>query len=76
MLVPGGLCCIIEHNPWNPATRTIVRRCPVDVDAELSTARETAALPARGRFPCFEYRLFPVSTGKDLSRGRSDRESV
>ena len=25
MLIPGGLFCIIEHNPWNPATRAIVR---------------------------------------------------
>jgi SAM-dependent methyltransferase len=39
VLTPGGLCCIIEHNPWNPVTRTIVKRCPVDADAELLTAQ-------------------------------------
>ena len=44
VLIPGGLCCIIEHNPWNPATRVIVGRCPVDIDAELSTAHRTATL--------------------------------
>jgi SAM-dependent methyltransferase len=44
VLTPGGLCCIIEHNPWNPVTRAIVRRCPVDVDAELLNAREGGAL--------------------------------
>lgn len=44
VLVPGGLCCIIEHNPWNPATQVIVRRCAVDVDAELLSARETVKL--------------------------------
>jgi SAM-dependent methyltransferase len=44
VLTPGGLCCIIEHNPWNPATRAIVKRCPVDVDAELITARATGQL--------------------------------
>lgn len=44
VLSPGGLCCIIEHNPWNPITRAIVRRCPVDVDAELHTARVMADL--------------------------------
>jgi SAM-dependent methyltransferase len=44
VLAPGGLCCIIEHNPLNPVTRAIVRRCPVDVDAELLTAQETSAL--------------------------------
>jgi SAM-dependent methyltransferase len=43
-LAPGGLCCIIEHNPWNPVTRAIVRRCPVDVDAELLTAPGTRML--------------------------------
>lgn len=44
VLAPGGLCCIVEHNPWNPVTQTIVKRCPVDVDAELHTARETSTL--------------------------------
>jgi len=38
VLRPGGLCCVIEHNPWNPVTHSIVKRCPVDVDAELLTA--------------------------------------
>jgi SAM-dependent methyltransferase len=44
VLTPGGLCCIIEHNPWNPVTRAIVRRCPVDADAELLTARTASGL--------------------------------
>jgi SAM-dependent methyltransferase len=44
VLTPGGLCCIIEHNPWNPVTRAIVKRCPVDADAELLTARATSRL--------------------------------
>lgn len=44
VLTPGGLCCIIEHNPWNPITRTIVKRCPVDVDADLLTARAANTL--------------------------------
>ncbi|QEE27883.1 class I SAM-dependent methyltransferase [Terriglobus albidus] len=44
VLSPGGLACIIEHNPWNPVTRAIVSRCPVDVDAELLTARDAKAL--------------------------------
>ena len=35
VLKPGGTFCIIEHNPWNPITREIVKRCPVDIDAEL-----------------------------------------
>jgi SAM-dependent methyltransferase len=44
VLTPGGLCCIIEHNPWNPVTRAIVQRCPVDVDAELLTVRRASML--------------------------------
>lgn len=34
----GGVFAIIEHNPFNPATQVIVRRCPVDVDARLLTS--------------------------------------
>ena len=44
VLAPGGLCCIIEHNPWNPVTNAIVKRCPVDADAELLTARTAGRL--------------------------------
>ncbi len=35
VLKPGGVFCLIEHNPWNPVTQVIVKRCPVDVNAEL-----------------------------------------
>jgi len=41
LLRPGGIFCVIEHNPLNPVTRLIVSRTPVDADAELLTARET-----------------------------------
>jgi SAM-dependent methyltransferase len=44
VLTPGGMCCVIEHNPWNPVTRAIVKRCPVDVDAELMIARNAGKL--------------------------------
>jgi SAM-dependent methyltransferase len=44
VLAPGGLCCIVEHNPWNPVTQAIVKRCPVDVDAELLTASAAKSL--------------------------------
>lgn len=44
VLRPGGLCCIVEHNPWNPVTRGIVKRCPVDVDAELLTAGQAGRM--------------------------------
>ncbi len=35
VLKPGGLFCLIEHNPWNPVTRIIVKNCPLDSDAKL-----------------------------------------
>ena len=41
---PGGLLCIIEHNPLNLLTRLAVRRCPFDKDAALLPARKTLAL--------------------------------
>ena len=41
VLRPGGAFCVIEHNPYNPATQIIVNRTPVDADAILLTARET-----------------------------------
>jgi SAM-dependent methyltransferase len=41
---PGGVFCMIEHNPWNPVTQVIVKRCPVDSDAELLTASNAAGL--------------------------------
>ena len=44
VLKPGGTFCIIEHNPYNPATRLIVSRTPVDADAILLRPAETRAL--------------------------------
>ncbi|MGA2991957.1 MAG: class I SAM-dependent methyltransferase, partial [Candidatus Korobacteraceae bacterium] len=44
VLSPGGLCCIIEHNPWNPITQLIVRRTPVDTNAHLLTATQAHGL--------------------------------
>jgi SAM-dependent methyltransferase len=44
VLRPGGLACIIEHNPWNPLTRLAVLRCPFDKDAVLLRARRVEAL--------------------------------
>jgi SAM-dependent methyltransferase len=41
---PGGICCIIEHNPLNPVTQLIVRRTPVDADARLLSSGMTRRL--------------------------------
>lgn len=55
---PGGLVVIIEHNPWNPATRLAVARCPFDWDAVLLDARETRELLRRGSLRHLESRHF------------------
>ena len=41
---PGGLVCVIEHNPLNPLTRLAVSRCPFDVDATLLRSGRCEAL--------------------------------
>jgi 2-polyprenyl-3-methyl-5-hydroxy-6-metoxy-1,4-benzoquinol methylase len=41
---PGGLVCIIEHNPLNPLTRLAVYRCPFDEDAMLLRSGQTETL--------------------------------
>jgi SAM-dependent methyltransferase len=41
---PGGVACIIEHNPYNPLTRLAVLRCPFDDDAVLLSAGKAALL--------------------------------
>jgi SAM-dependent methyltransferase len=43
---PGGLVCLIEHNPLNPLTRLAVSRCEFDRDAVLLNAGQTRALMA------------------------------
>lgn len=37
---PGGMVCLIEHNPINPGTRISVARCPFDKDAVLLGTRK------------------------------------
>ena len=41
---PGGLVCVIEHNPLNPLTRLAVMRCEFDRDAALLRAGQTRRL--------------------------------
>lgn len=44
VLRPGGAFAVMEHNPYNPATRLIVSRTPVDANAILLPQRETRQL--------------------------------
>lgn len=57
-LRPGGIFCIIEHNPFNPVTRLIVSRTPVDADAILLRAAESRALTAAAGFVPVEQDYF------------------
>lgn len=50
VLKPGGVFAIIEHNPFNPLTRLIVSRTPVDVHAVFLTASEARRLMASSGF--------------------------
>jgi SAM-dependent methyltransferase len=59
-LKPGGRLFIFEHNPFNPVTRHLVSRCPVDRDAVLLTPKETATRMRQAGFAltATEYCLF------------------
>jgi ubiquinone/menaquinone biosynthesis C-methylase UbiE len=67
ILRPGGTFAIIEHNPWNPATRVIVARSPIDTDAILLSATETTAL-MKGAGLRIERRTFFLYVPEKLYR--------
>lgn len=56
----GGKVVIFEHNPWNPATRRVVKMCPFDDDAILVWPRELRRLVSESGFARVEldYILF------------------
>jgi ubiquinone/menaquinone biosynthesis C-methylase UbiE len=67
---PGGLVCIIEHNPLNPLTRLAVSRCEFDQDAVLlraGTARELLSKAGVEDIETRHFVLFP-SEAKALRR--------
>jgi SAM-dependent methyltransferase len=75
VLKPGGIFCIIEHNPFNPITQVIVRRSPVDVNAHLLTAGATTRLSrAAGAHPADTryFLYFPERVYRPLA-GLEDR---
>ena len=46
---PGGLVCIMEHNPYNPLTRLAVMRCPFDHGCTFAQQRENPSADALRR---------------------------
>jgi len=55
---PGGLVCVIEHNPLNPLTRLAVNRCPFDADATLLRSGRSEALLRRAGAKNIETSFF------------------
>lgn len=55
---PGGVVCIIEHNPLNPLTRLAVNRCPFDEDAVLLRSGRSEALLRRAGAKNIDTRFF------------------
>ena len=60
VLRPRGLIALFEHNPLNPLTRTAVRLCPFDADAQLIRAGTLARLLRQVGFAnvAISYRIF------------------
>jgi SAM-dependent methyltransferase len=62
---PGGLVCIIEHNPLNPLTRLAVMRCEFDRDAVLlgaGSARRLLAASGLREIGAHHFLLLPWET--------------
>ena len=56
LLRPGGRLYVFEHNPWNPATRYVVARTPIDQNAVLLGAAEVRRRWRRCRGGCVRRR--------------------
>ena len=71
VLKRGGTLAIIEHNPYNPVTRLIVGRTPVDADAILLRPAETRRLFREAGLAVDDQRFFlyfPESLYRRLGR--------
>lgn len=49
-LADNGQMFLFEHNPLNPATRWIFKRCPFDADAEMLSLKTALALTEKAGF--------------------------
>lgn len=58
VLRPQGVFAILEHNPYNPVTRLIVSRTPVDADAVLLRPSEAREWMRLAGFACHVARYF------------------
>jgi len=58
VLKPGGIVCVIEHNPFNPVTRLVVWRAAVDTHARLLAAGEMRHLAQAAQLEILATRYF------------------
>lgn len=58
VLRSSGLFCIIEHNPYNPIARLIVRRSPIDRHAQLLSAETSRGLGREAHMQVLATRYF------------------
>jgi ubiquinone/menaquinone biosynthesis C-methylase UbiE len=70
---PGGLVCIIEHNPFNPLTRLAVARCEFDRDAVLLRAGQTHRLMTDAGLKNVDTRYFLLLPSAAPSMRRIER---
>lgn len=68
VLKPGGALMIFEHNPLNPLTQWIVKRCPFDEDAVLLSSGETTRRCRRTGFRVAERRFINFFPNRGIFR--------
>ena len=61
VLKPGGALILIEHNPFNLATRYVFNNCVLDLDAELCYPRKVKTLLKSSGFFVNKLRYFLIS---------------
>jgi SAM-dependent methyltransferase len=73
---PGGLVVVFEHNPYNPLTRLVVRRCSFGDDARMLGMAEAARLLQENGVPPVDrgfLLLFPTRRSRVVAVERALR---
>lgn len=61
VLLPGSALYIFEHNPFNPLTQLIVRRSPLDMNAQLLSCAKTISLCREAGFSAIYHEYLSVT---------------
>ena len=73
---PGGLVVVFEHNPYNPLTRLVVRRCEFGGDAQMLEMAEAERLLRENGAPAVDrgfLLVFPSRRTRVLAAERALR---